>query len=322
MSPAPRTSYLADRSAWQAITAQAKRARRAPAVVAVPWVTNAELLHLGRGDRVVVDFSDQAIAAGQTNPSEVLTWIRRGARIRSMAQLHAKVFIFGRTAYVGSTNVSLNSALRLNEATVRTTEPTAVAAARHHVEALFDAAAPVTKAAAEAAQSRYRPARAGGPLGQQPDSLKHQDLGRVWRMHFESPATPSEQKVVESRRTAVAADHGLGTTDLNFKVLPESIGQRVKANDLFIFSIDHSEQGWWAYAEWVLATERLPRGWTLVWTTEDTKLGTIRPARANRVLAELGLPALSRWGSHQLSAAKGKDLVARLWPKARLRSQL
>jgi hypothetical protein len=146
----------------------------------VPWVTKAELLHLGTGDEVVVDFSDQAIVTGQTNLSEVLIWIRRGARIRSMAQLHAKVLVLGCTSYVESTNVSLNSALRLNEAIVRTTEPTVVAAARHHVEALFDAAAPVTKAAAGAAQSRYRPARAEGPLGQQPDSLRRQDIGRAW----------------------------------------------------------------------------------------------------------------------------------------------
>lgn len=321
MSTASRTSYLSDRAAWQALTAQSKRAGRASAIVAVPWVTSAELLHLGRGDRVVVDFTDQAIAAGQTNPSQVLIWIRRGARVRSMAQLHAKVFIFGRSAYVGSTNVSPNSALRLNEAAVRTTEPSAVSAARHHLEALFDAAAPVTKAAAEAAQSRYRPARSGGPLGQQPDLLKRREIGRVWRMRFPEALTPSERNVVDSRRTAVAADHGLGTADLDFKVLTESTGARVKANDLFLISLDYPENDWSVSGARVLATERLPRGWTLVWTIEDTKLGDVRSARADRVLSELGLPALSRWGTHQLSVTKGKELVTRLWPRAGLRSQ-
>lgn len=127
--------------------------------------------------------------------------------------------------------------------------------------------------------------------------------------------------MAESRRTAVAADNGLGTTDLTFKILPESTGRRVKANDRFIISIDYLENEWVAYCARVLATERLSRGSTLVWTIEGTKLGDVRSTRADWVLSELGLPALSRWETHQLRAAKGKELVACLWPKARLGSQ-
>ena len=287
--------------------------------MAVPWVTDADLLLLGEGDRVVVDFSDQAVAAGQTNPAQVLKWIQRGARVRSLAQLHAKVFVFGRTAYVGSTNVSPNSALRLSEATIRTTEPMAVSSARRHVEALFDGAAPISKVAARAAQSRYRPARSGIPMGQQPDSASHNRLRSVWRMHFQMTPTASEVRTVEGRRSAVAADLGLGVSDLSYKILNQSIGRRIAASDLLLVADHDLVDGWWLHAEWVLATESLPRGWVLLWTLWDDKLVPKDQRRADRVLAELGLPALERWEANQLRPAKGAALVARLWPRSRLR---
>jgi hypothetical protein len=59
--------------------------------------------------------------------------LHRGVSVYSVPNLHAKVFVVGRTAYIGSTNVSKNSAEELIEAAVRTTEPGVVSRAREFV---------------------------------------------------------------------------------------------------------------------------------------------------------------------------------------------
>jgi len=54
-------------------------------------------------------------------------------RVFSIQNLHAKVFVCGRKAFIGSANVSRHSAGILKEAVVETTEPKAVKAARDFV---------------------------------------------------------------------------------------------------------------------------------------------------------------------------------------------
>lgn len=88
-----------------------------------------------RGSRLVVDASERAVASGQTCPSELLKLVKRGVAVYSVPNLHAKVLVLGRAGYVGSTNVSGRSASQLVEAVVRTTEASAVRAARQFVQA-------------------------------------------------------------------------------------------------------------------------------------------------------------------------------------------
>ncbi len=94
----------------------------------------SRLLQLQKGSRLVVDASERAVASGQTCPADLLKLVKRGVAVFSLPNLHAKVFVVGRTAYVGSTNVSSRSASQMVEAVLRTTEPSAVKAARKFVE--------------------------------------------------------------------------------------------------------------------------------------------------------------------------------------------
>jgi hypothetical protein len=105
--------------------------------VAVAYVGpgGSRRLPLHAGARLVVDASDHAVKCSQTSPDELMRWLRAGVNVFNCPGLHAKVYVFGRVAYVGSTNVSERSQGQLIEALVRTDEPSAIKQARAFVEA-------------------------------------------------------------------------------------------------------------------------------------------------------------------------------------------
>ena len=119
---------------WPQLT-KAVSGSRQPCAVAVAYfgAGASRLLPLPKGSRIVVDASERSIASGQTCPADLITLVKRGVTIYSVSNLHAKVFVIGRAAYIGSTNVSIRSASQLVEAVIRTTESSAVRAARRFV---------------------------------------------------------------------------------------------------------------------------------------------------------------------------------------------
>ncbi|MBI5168637.1 MAG: hypothetical protein HZA61_04025 [Candidatus Eisenbacteria bacterium] len=94
------------------------------------------MLTLRKGSLLVVNASKDAIEAGQTSPRALLRYLDRGVRIFSVENLHAKVFVLGRRAFVGSTNVSSSSKESLIEAVLETTDPRAVLDARRFIDDL------------------------------------------------------------------------------------------------------------------------------------------------------------------------------------------
>lgn len=96
----------------------------------------AKRLPLRKGSILVVDASIKAVKSGQTNPAELMKLRKQGVRVFSMPNLHAKVFVFGQTAYVGSTNVSENSEDVYSEASIRSSQTSVVSSARQFVRSL------------------------------------------------------------------------------------------------------------------------------------------------------------------------------------------
>lgn len=119
---------------WPQLT-KAVRGSKRPCAVAVAYFAAgaSRLLPLPKNSRLVVDASERAVASGQTCPTDLSKLVKRGVKVYSVPNLHAKVFVIGRAAYIGSTNVSSRSALQLLEAVIRTTEPSAVRSAREFV---------------------------------------------------------------------------------------------------------------------------------------------------------------------------------------------
>jgi PLD-like domain len=155
----PRTkNHLLTAGIWESITAAAKTARK-PSYVAVAYFGQgaSNLLPLRANSRLVVDASDNAVKAGQTHPADLKRLQKRGVIIYSVANLHAKIYVFDSSAFVGSANVSNNSAGTLIESMVNTTDPTIVRSAKSFVDSLcLDELSPSTL---DRLQKIYKPPR-------------------------------------------------------------------------------------------------------------------------------------------------------------------
>ena len=119
---------------WPQLT-KAARSSRQPCFVAVAYFGKGagKLLPLAKGSRLVVDASERSVAAGQTCPADLSKLVKHGVKVYSVPNLHAKVFVLGGAAYIGSANVSNRSASQLVEAVIRTTDASAMRAARQFV---------------------------------------------------------------------------------------------------------------------------------------------------------------------------------------------
>jgi len=104
--------------------------------------------------------SRAAVTSGQTKPSEILTLLKKGVLAYSVANLHAKVFVVGARAFVGSANVSGRSATALVEAAIEITDRKTVTRCRHFVHLLRGE--PVTQGHAKAMQKLYVPPKSLG----------------------------------------------------------------------------------------------------------------------------------------------------------------
>jgi len=129
------TTALLTQEIWPEIT-EAVRASKKPCAAAVAYfgAGSSRRLPLPSGSRLVVDASDRAVSCGQTCPADLKKLLNRGVAVYSVPNLHAKVFVVGGKAYIGSANVSSSSAKQLIEAVVRTTDPKVVASARKFVD--------------------------------------------------------------------------------------------------------------------------------------------------------------------------------------------
>jgi hypothetical protein len=129
------TTAFLSHSIWPQLTKATRRCHhRCDVAVAYFGQGASRLLPLAKGSRLVVDASERSVGCGQTCPADLVNLVNRGVAVYSVPNLHAKVFVLGRAAYIGSANVSSRAASYLVEAVIRTTERSAVRAARKFVQ--------------------------------------------------------------------------------------------------------------------------------------------------------------------------------------------
>src|SRR5262249_14152719 len=147
---------LHDKHIWRRLTALATQSR---GLIAVAYLGQggAAQLPLRTGSTLVVNLSMQTVKAGVTDPREILKLLKRRVKVHTVENLHAKVYVFGATALIGSPNVSRYSAERLVEAALETSLPEQVAACRAFV--LKHIGDEVTKERAEKFVPFWRPPR-------------------------------------------------------------------------------------------------------------------------------------------------------------------
>lgn len=108
---------------WMEIKRYAKNASKRQAAVA--YVTQ-DLVGFRRGDLLVADASEHAVAAGETDAKLLASLHRKGVQIYSCPGLHAKVLLMGSVAAVGSGNLSAASQSNLIEAGLISDSPSVV----------------------------------------------------------------------------------------------------------------------------------------------------------------------------------------------------
>ena len=167
---------------WPEIHRTARQTARGRRYVAVAYMgsgSHDERLPLGKGDTLVVDCSLTTAQGGQTDPREVRKFVEAGVTVYQCEHLHAKVYVLGDTAIVGSPNASHSSEVRLEEAILVTRDPDTVAAARAFVESLTVGKQPIDETWLAQCEQVFRP-RASGQGGSR-DAASQEPYGaRLW----------------------------------------------------------------------------------------------------------------------------------------------
>lgn len=196
------TCFLSE-GLWPELTRAIRRARGRCDVAVAYFGRGADrLVPLSAGSRLVVDASEQAVGSGQTYPPGLLRLMRRGARVFSLPNLHAKVFVAGSMAYVGSTNASSRSNSQLLEAAIKTDLPRAVTTARQFVRAhcLHELSPSVLRRLARL----YRPPKIVGRRGRRAATSKAPALPRVFLAQLRPVDYSEREEAVAVRERPVA----------------------------------------------------------------------------------------------------------------------
>lgn len=111
---------LIAKNIWAEIT-RAVKTSRSKSMVAVAYFGQgaAKLLPLKKGSILLVDASEKNVKGGQTCPEDLLKLYYKGVHVYSLEKLHAKVYIVGKSAFIGSANATINSS-KLKEVVLRT----------------------------------------------------------------------------------------------------------------------------------------------------------------------------------------------------------
>lgn len=156
------TRLLSGPALWKTIHRLARQCK-ARKLVATAYLGrgSAKALHLKRGDVLLCGLSLQNVKRGAVCAPDLLPLRNRGVGVYGIESLHAKIYLFGRTAIIGSPNLSRTSQ-RLEEAAVLTTDPDVVGQVREWFIArcMSD---PVEAKVLENLATAYRPPK-GNPL--------------------------------------------------------------------------------------------------------------------------------------------------------------
>lgn len=126
---------LITKNIWSELTGAVKGSR-SKSIIAVAYFgqNGANMLPLSKGSILLVDASDNSLKKGNTCPDELLKLYYKGVHIYSLQNLHAKLYVIGKTLYCGSANVSGHSATHLKEILLKTTDVNSVTDAIKYIK--------------------------------------------------------------------------------------------------------------------------------------------------------------------------------------------
>lgn len=145
---------------WEQIIQVSKESKKKHIAVAYLGQGASKIIKMHKGDTLVVDMSLASVRGGRTDPKEVEKYIKAGVSVFSCANLHAKIYVFDKTAIVGSGNLSNNSLSLLVEAGIITCEKEAVSNALGFIKSIQ--VEPVTPEYVKLCKKNYRPSGFNG----------------------------------------------------------------------------------------------------------------------------------------------------------------
>lgn len=242
------TKFHSDDS-WSRIRDLAKmRGRR---LVAVPFLGKGAIrrLPLQAGDLLIVRLDEATVKSGQTSPFEIGKFLRKGVEVHAQSNLHAKVFVFGKTAVIGSTNVSTTSEEHLLEAVVETSDSRAVSAAASFVRSLRGDV--VTPQYAKRLEKMYVAPRilgAGRPRSRQ--TMRGAGQSVLWAVKLETGAWVDEDYVQQDAGEPFARKKLKNTRHYvvdDFVWTPAGFGRKVRVGQRVLQIVEESSEK--VYAE-------------------------------------------------------------------------
>ena len=209
-------------------------AQKFKGTVAVPFIGKgaAALLPLKTGSVLVTRMDEVSVRQGLVHPGEVAKLIRRGVSVHCCSNLHAKVYVFGRRAVIGSANVS-RSSMGLVEAGIETTDPAVVRDARAFVlDLCVDS---VGEEFARSLMPLYPGDRLGGP-GRSTRGKAQAHHSRMWVCSVIDGEWSAEAKAAhrQGRQAAEAAKQDKAKSKLVAIEFAASGWRKLKLGDRFV----------------------------------------------------------------------------------------
>ena len=155
--------------AWERLKQLSRNKNRGKLLAAVPFIDAGASLRMRfvKGDTIVLRFDEAAVRAGLVDPKEITNFLLKGVEVFSVRNLHAKVFVIGKTAIVGSMNISANSESQLIEAICESNEPSFVKSCSDFIKGLRSDE--ITPDFSKRLESLYKSKRTSGTkVGKQP----------------------------------------------------------------------------------------------------------------------------------------------------------
>ncbi len=192
-----KTQFLSRSTLWGTIKKLAKKTKTRR-MIAAPYIGkgSAKFLPLRKGDVLICALTEANAKDGSVCPSEIKILQERGIKIYVRENLHAKIYLFGRGAVVGSANLSQSSISELDEAGILTSDPQTICSIRKWFDLRMNK--PITPKWLAHCQKLYKPPQI--VRGKQPSH----PASRVWMVGVHSTEFPTFEERAEQQGYAIA----------------------------------------------------------------------------------------------------------------------
>ena len=211
-----RTTFVVNEDLWREARRLIRRGRRLKAAIAYFGRNGSTFLPFRSGDQLVVDLSIASVRAGRSDPWEIEKLLRRGVRVSSRANLHAKIISSNGETLVGSANASGRAVNLLDEAAVLTSDPAVVRRARQFITSLSNE--PVRPEYLAMCKREYRPPRFPNGGGHGRRSKPRQTAAKLWIVGLGEAEIPEgeQERLAKGEKRAKAMTRGRVLSETSF----------------------------------------------------------------------------------------------------------